>query len=179
MTGAALWLRVSTAEQATENQEPELRALAALRGWTVGPVYRLEESAFQAGAAYRAAIAAVRRDAGRGRFQVLCVWALDRLSREGPLATLQLVDQLSRSGVSVVSAQEPWTEAPGELRELLLAIVGWVARQESVRRSERTKAGMARARAEGKTIGRPRGAKDQRKRHRSGYFAREARKRES
>jgi DNA invertase Pin-like site-specific DNA recombinase len=46
-----------------------------------------------------------------------------------------------------------WTEDPGELGELLFAIAGWVARMESQRRSERTKTGLARARAHGKILG--------------------------
>ncbi len=175
---AALWLRVSTAEQVAANQEPALRALAERRGWAVGPVYRLEESAFAGGEAYRRAVTQLVRDGRLGRFTVLLVWALDRLSREGPLATLGLVDQLARAGVTVVSAQEPWTEAPGELRELLLAIVAWVARQESARRSERVRAGLARARAAGTRLGRPPGSRDGHQRRRSGYFARWARVRE-
>ena len=82
------------------------------------------------------------RDAGH--YSLPLVWALDRLAREGPLDTLQVVDRFATLGVQVVSHQEPWTEASGELRDLLLAIVGWVARFESARRSERTKAGLDR-----------------------------------
>ena len=70
--------------------------------------------------------------------------------------------------------QEPWTEAGGELLDLLLAIAGWVARMESNRRSERTKAGLARAIAQGKTLWRPKGSKDTKKRRRSGYLLRYA-----
>ncbi len=176
---AALWLRVSTSDQVVENQEPQLLALAASRDMEVAEVYRLEgESAWSGSGGYRKALDAMLGDARRGRFSVLMVWALDRLSREGPLATLQLVDRLSRAGVTVVSIHEPWTEAGGELRELLLAITGWVARMESQRRSERTKAGLERARSEGKRIGRPPGAKDARKRRRSGYFRRWAKERD-
>ena len=58
------------------------------------------------------------------------------------------------------------SEAPGELGELLYAIAGWVARMESQRRSERTKAGLARVVAQGKKLGRPPGSKDRRKRKR-------------
>ena len=84
----------------------------------------------------------------------MLVWALDRLSREGALAILTLVHRLRVYGVKVISYQESWTEAPGEPGELLFAIAGWVARMESQRRSERTKAGLARARAQGKRLGR-------------------------
>ena len=68
-------------------------------------------------------------------------------------ATLEIINRLGRSGVKV---QEQWTEVDGPLRELL-SIVAWVARMESERRSERTKAGLARAKAEGKTLRRPKG----------------------
>ena len=96
----------------------------------------------------------------------MLVWALDRLSREGPSATLDIVHRLGQTGVQVGSYQEPWTEAGGELLDLLLAIAGWVARMESNRRSERTKAGLQRAVNQGKRLGRPPGSKDKKMRSR-------------
>ena len=105
-------------------------------------------------------------DARRRKFQAVLVWALDRLSREGALAILSLVQKLSACGVKVLSYQESWTEAPGELAELLYALTGWVARMESQRRSERTKAGLARVKAQGRRLGRPPGSKDKRRRKR-------------
>ena len=110
-------------------------------------------------------------DARCRKFQAVLVWALDRLSREGALAILSLVQKLSVCGVKVLSYQESWTEAPGELAELLYALTGWVARMESQRRSERTKAGLARVKAQGKRLGRPPGSKDGRKRKRRQLFA--------
>jgi len=103
-------------------------------------------------------------DARKRKFRVVLIWALDRLSREGSAAILGIVSKLSRHGVKVLSYQESWTEAPGELGELLFAVAGWVARMESQRRSERTKAGLDRARLKGKKLGRPPGSKDKRKR---------------
>ena len=96
----------------------------------------------------------------------MLAWALDRQSREGTLAILSLVHKLSIYGVKVLSYQESWTEAPGELAELLYALSGWVAKMESKRRSERTKAGLAQVKAQGKRLGRPPGSKDRRKRKR-------------
>ena len=87
---------------------------------------------------------------------------------------LEIVHRLGRYDVQVLSYQEPWTEAAGELRDLLLAIAGWVASMESSRRSERTKAGLARAVADGKRLSRPPGSKDQRRRNRRGYLLRYA-----
>lgn len=94
----------------------------------------------------------------------MLVWALDRLSRQGPLAILSLVYRLGQCGVKVLSHQEPWTEAPGPLGELLYAMVGWMARMESERQSERTKAGITRAATQGHYPGRPTGSKDKKKR---------------
>ena len=55
---------------------------------------------------------------------------------------------------------------------MLFAIAGWVAKMESERRSERTKAGLERAIREGKKLGRPKGSKDKKKRNRTGYLLR-------
>ena len=169
---AAILARVSDAGQHSENQFPDLIAWAQRRGLEVVVTYQFQESAWKG--AHQKQLTQVYRDARAGKFQVLLVWALDRLSREGPLATLEIVHRLGQSGVQVWSYQEPWTEAGGELLDLLLAIAGWVARMESNRRSERTKAGLARAVAEGKRLGRPKGSKDSKKRKRSGYFSRYA-----
>ena len=169
---AAILARVSDAGQHSENQFPDLIAWAQRRGLEVVVTYQFQESAWKG--AHQKQLSQVYRDARAGKFQVLLVWALDRLSREGPLATLEIVHRLGQSGVQVWSYQEPWTEAGGELLDLLLAIAGWVARMESNRRSERTKAGLARAVAQGKRLGRPKGSKDSKKRKRSGYFARYA-----
>ena len=170
MTGAAIWLRVSDPGQHTDNQLPDLLAWAERRGLEVVRVYQVQESAWRG--AHQKQLTQVYKDARAGRFKTLLVWALDRLSREGPLATLEIVHRLGQSGVQVWSYQEPWTEAGGELLDLLLAIAGWVARMESNRRSERTKAGLARAVAQGKRLGRPPGSKDKKKRSRRGYLLR-------
>ena len=148
---AALYLRVSTTDQDTANQLPALEEYATRHGFTITQVYEEKESAWKVGHQFQ--LAALLEGAKLGKFQVVLVWALDRLSREGALAILSLVDRLKRYGVKVISYQEPWTEAPGELADILYAITGWVARMESQRRSERTRAGMERARALGRPIG--------------------------
>jgi len=80
-----------------------------------------------------------------------------------------LIHKLTVYGVKVISYQENWTEAPGELAELLYALTGWVARMESQRRSERTKAELARVKAQGKRLGRSPGSKDKRLRRRQRF----------
>jgi DNA invertase Pin-like site-specific DNA recombinase len=159
-----IYSRVSTGAQETKNQSIVLSDWAKQRGYEVVSIYQEEESAWKAG--HQRELANLIADAGKRRFQAVLVWALDRLSREGALAILSLVQKLSVYGVKVLSYQEIWTEAPGEMSELLYALTGWVARMESQRRSERTKAGLARVKAQGRHLGRPPGSKDKRRRKR-------------
>lgn len=172
MTKAAIYLRVSTSEQDATNQLPALETMARGRGLEVVKVYSEAETAWRSG--HQAELARLIEDARQGKFQVVLVWALDRLSREGPAAMLEMVSRFKGYGVRVISNQEGWTEAPGAMGELLYAITAWVASEESKRRSERTRAGLARARANGKCLGRPFGSKDKGKRSRRGYLLRYA-----
>ena len=169
MMKACIYSRVSTGEQDIRNQSSVLADWASQRGFEVVKVYEEEESAWRNG--HQRELANLIVDARKRKFQIVLVWALDRLSREGALAILSLVQKLSICGVKVLSYQESWTEAPGELAELLYALTGWVARMESQRRSERTKAGLGRVIAQGKKLGRPKGSKDKRKRRRRQRFA--------
>jgi len=162
MKSCCIYSRVSTGEQDTQNQTMVLTDWAKQRGFEIAKVYGEEESAWKAG--HQRALAQLLNDARKGKFTIVLVWSLDRLSREGALAILSLVHRLAAYGVKVISYQESWTEASGELGELLYALTGWVARMESQRRSERTKAGLAKAIAHGKKLGRPNGAKDKKRR---------------
>jgi len=142
-----------------------LEDYATRRGFEVIQIYRENETAWRAG--HQAELVRLLDDARKGRFGIVLVWALDRLSREGAIVVLSLVDNLKRYSVKVISYQESWTEASGELADILYAITGWVARMESQRRSERTKAGIERARREGKPIGKRGPDKKKRKRRSS------------
>ena len=159
---ASIYARVSTDQQDVNNQIEQLKAWAGRRGWEVVYVYQEAASAWKAG--HQIELAQLYTDARRGEFDVVLVWALDRLSREGALGILKLIQRFKQCGVRIFSLQESWTEAPGELAEVLFAIVGWVARMESERRSERTKAGMERLKREGKLYHRPIGIKETKKR---------------
>ena len=87
---------------------------------------------------------------------ILLVWALDRLGRRGMAESLQAVTELDELGVEVVSFREPWLSMTGPTRDLLVGVFGWVAQQERSQLVARTKAGIERARRQGKMIGRPR-----------------------
>lgn len=148
---AALYLRVSSDEQTFENQRPDLQRLARTRGYKIVATYSEQISA----AKVRPEYARMMNDAHRGMFDVLIVWALDRFGRS-MAGNVQAVLELDRRGVEVVSVREPWLDTgAGPVRSLLIAIFSWVAEQERNRLSERTRAGMARARRDGVHVGRP------------------------
>lgn len=161
---AVIYARVSTDKQDYYQQKMILEGWADNRKLEVVEVYQEKESAWKAG--HQIELARLIKNARTGKFQIVLVWALDRLCREGSLAILALVHKLKGYGVTVLSHEESWTEAPGEFGEVLFALTGWVARMESQRRSERTKAGLAARKAKGIRLGRPPGAKDKKKRKR-------------
>lgn len=148
---AALYQRVSTDRQFTENQRPELLQLAAARGLDIVATF---EETVSGAARQRAAFDAMMRKAHAGHFDTVLVWSLDRFGRS-MTGNLNAVLELDRLGVRVVSVREPWLDTAGPVRALLVAIFGWVAEQERTRLIERTRAGVARARREGKKLGRP------------------------
>ncbi|MBU2535417.1 MAG: recombinase family protein [Chloroflexi bacterium] len=175
---AALYLRVSTTEQNVDNQLPALEAYAESRGWQIVETYRENESAWRAG--HQRELARLLADirGGKRKYDVLLIWALDRLSRQGIGPLLQLINSFEVYGCHVVSVNESWTHPDaGPMREMFIAMSAWAAKFESDRRSERTKAGLARAIANGKKLGRPAGKKDKGKRKRTGYLLRYANKR--
>jgi DNA invertase Pin-like site-specific DNA recombinase len=88
-------------------------------------------------------------------FSLLIFFALDRLSREGTLRTLEYLQRLSACGVAYKSLTEPYLDSMGAFSEVVISLLACVARQEKLRTAERTVAGLLRARAEGKILGRP------------------------
>ena len=168
---AAIYLRTSTQEQHPENQLPEIEAYCQTHGHEIVALYQEQESAWKSGR--QVELHRLLADCQYNRpFNVLVCWSLDRLSRQGIAAILNLITMLRAYGIRVISLQEPWMEIEGPMQELLLAVFGWAAQYESRIKSERTLAGLARARREGKHLGRPKGSKDGQKRSRRGYFQR-------
>lgn len=170
---AALWYRVSTGHQDSANQVPDVERFVSHRGYEVAETYTISDSAFKngtGGAEYQATLKRALADAHAGKFQVLVIWSIDRICRTGPEDLLRLLREFAERGVSVVSVKDDWlNNTDPKVRDLIAGIMGWVAQQESERRSERIKAGLARRAAEGKPIGRQAGATDKRERKTAGY----------
>ena len=154
MTTVALYARVSTKDkgQSTENQLPELRRFAQAYGYTVYKEYVEHESG---GTGRRSEFQALFADAHLRRFDLVLFWSLDRFSREGALPTLQYLNQLQGWGVGYKSLTERYLDSIGLFQEATVSLLATLAKQERVRLSERTKAGMARRRAEGLPMGPP------------------------
>jgi DNA invertase Pin-like site-specific DNA recombinase len=151
---AAIYARVSTREgQEPENQLSELRRYAAAQGWSVIGEYVDRDSG---SSLERPHFQTMLEAARRRRFDVLLFWSLDRLSREGATRTLTLLNRLESWGVRFRSLQEEYLDSCGLFREAVISILAVIARQERVRISERTRAGLQTARNKGKKIGRPR-----------------------
>ena len=154
----AVYARVSTDDkgQDPENQLRELRAWSANSGHTVTLEY-VEHETGRKGADKRKQFAALFEDAAKRKFDCVLFWALDRFSREGMAQTIGHLQRLNSYGVSFHSYTEPHRATDNELvRNILLALLSSLAKVEAQKISDRTKAGMNRARAKGIKIGRPR-----------------------
>jgi DNA invertase Pin-like site-specific DNA recombinase len=167
-----VWYRVNIGSQDSDNQVPDVETFTGHHGYQIARTYTVSDSAWKngGGAEYKAALAQALDDAHAGRFTVLVVWALDRIVRDGAEEALAIFRQFRQRGVTVVSVKESWLNGSPEVQEILISFAGWMARMESQRRSERTKMGLDKRRAEGGHVGRKPGARDTKPRKRSGYI---------
>jgi DNA invertase Pin-like site-specific DNA recombinase len=148
---AAVYLRVSTTDQTTENQAREVRAYVEARGWTVAE-YR--DEGVSGAKERRPSLDRLLADARRRRFDVLVCWRLDRLGRNlRHLVTL--LDELAILGVEFVSLGEA-IDTGTPAGRLQLHVLAALAEFERARIAERVRAGLARVRAQGRRLGRPR-----------------------
>lgn len=154
---AALYLRISKADgqHTEENQRRELKDLLQREGYQIVGEYVDHESG-QKGRRERDAFDEMFEAAENREFDVLVFWRLDHFSREGIRKTIASLQQLEALGVAFRSYTEPSLNTENELvSHILLAVRSYSAEYEAKKISCRTKAGLERAREEGKQIGRP------------------------
>jgi len=149
MKRAVLYLRVSTLDQHPETQLYDLEQMAAQRGYTIVKQYTDRISGARA---RRPGLDEMMRDARRGRFDIVLVWASDRLARSVK-HFLEVLDELNRLQVEFVSFREQ-IDTGGPLGRAVVVIIGAIAELERNLIIERVRAGMRRARLEGRHIGR-------------------------
>ena len=140
---AAIFIRVSTEDQNLTNQRFHLMELLKFRGYQYVKTYEYVQSAFTEHHSSTNYLNELREDARLGKFDVLLIWSLDRLSRRG-------TDPV--------------------IRELFISLLAFVSKFESSRKSERIKAALERKKKQGLPIGKPKGAKDTKPRRKRGYL---------
>ena len=150
----AIYARVSTKDgrQDAENQLKQLRTFAATQGWEIVHEY-VDKASGKRGD--RDQFQKMFTAASKRQFDCLLFWSLDRLSREGTVKTLNHLERLNGYGVNYRSFTEQYLDSTGMFKEAVIGILAAVAKQERVRLSERTIAGLERAKADGRVGGRP------------------------
>lgn len=150
----ALYARVSTRDkQDSENQLLQLRAEIQRRGLEPAAEYIDRISAKNS--TDRREFLRMMEDAKKRKFNLVMVWALDRFTREGVHPTFGYIERLKACGVQFCTYQEPFFDTSGPWGDALIAIWAVLAKQERLRIVERVKAGLERAKSQGKTLGRP------------------------
>ena len=149
MKRAALYMRVSTLDQHPETQLYDLRQMAQQRGYEIVEEYTDRISGAKA---RRPGLDQMMRDARRGRFDVVLVWASDRIARSVK-HFLDVLDELNRLNIEFISFREQ-IDTGGPLGRAVVVIIGAIAELERNMIIERVRAGMRRARLEGRHIGR-------------------------
>ncbi len=152
MKKGAIYVRVSTADQRVESQLYDLRELAAQRGIEVVAEY--QDCGVSGTKARRPGLDALLQDARKKKFSIVLVAAFDRVARS-VRHFLQVIDELESLGVVFISRREQ-VDTSGMMGRLFLTLIGSIAELESDLIRERVKAGMRRARLEGRQIGRAR-----------------------
>jgi DNA invertase Pin-like site-specific DNA recombinase len=158
MRRAVLYLRVSTIEQTTANQERELRQVAERMGCEIVKVYKDHGISGAKGRDKRPAFDAMCRDASRRQFDVVMAWSVDRLGRSLQ-DLIAFLGELHALGVDLFLHQQGLdTTTPAG--KAMFQMMGVFAEFERAMIQERVRAGLARAKDAGKQLGRPRLAAD-------------------
>jgi DNA invertase Pin-like site-specific DNA recombinase len=150
MKRVALYLRVSTLEQNPDTQLHDLRQLAGQRGWEIVEEY--VDHGISGTRVKRPALDRMMKDASRRHFDVVLVWACDRLARSVK-HFLEVLDELNRLQIEFISLREN-IDTGGPLGRAVIVIVSAIAELERSLIVERVRAGMRRAKLEGRRIGR-------------------------
>lgn len=154
---AAIYLRISTRDgsQTEENQRRQLREFLNREGYELAGEFVDHESG-RKGRRERSGFDQMLEATENREFDVLVFWSLDRFSRGGIRKTIHYLQQLESLGVQFRSYSEPYLNTENELvSHILLAVMSYFAEYEAKKISRRTKAGLERARQDGKDIGRP------------------------
>lgn len=149
----ALYLRVSTKDQNTGNQRLELERWATAKGYSIASVYEDHGISGSKGRDRRPAFDRMLKDATRRKFDVLAAWSVDRLGRSMQ-HLVGMLSELHACGCDLYLAQQALDTTTPSGRALF-QMSGVFAEYERAMIVERVNAGLARARSQGKVLGRP------------------------
>ncbi len=150
---AALYLRVSTGEQTTENQRRELLAAAERSGWQIVDIYEDAGISGAKGRDKRPEFDRLLKGAVRREFDVIMAWSVDRLGRS-LRHLVEFLGEIHAKGVDLYCHQQG-VDTTTPAGKAMFQMCGAFAEFERAMIQERVKAGLARARAQGKILGRP------------------------
>ncbi len=160
---AAIYSRVSTNSQDLDNQLIFLRDFVQKNSWEI---YKEYTDIISGKEASRPAFDQLFLDAHKKLFDAVIFWDLSRFSRSGTLFTLQKLQELKALGIEWISYQEHYIRSIGPFADVVISLLATLAKIEREKISQRTKAGLERVKAQGNKLGRPKGGKDRKKRHR-------------
>ncbi|MDQ0513476.1 recombinase family protein [Ancylobacter amanitiformis] len=149
----AFYLRVSTSDQTTANQRRELDEVAVRAGWNVGAVYEDAGVSGSKGRQHRPGYDALLKAVTRREVDMVAAWSVDRIGRSMPELVAFLAELHARGADLYLHQQALDTSTPGG--RAMFQMMGVFAEFERAMIQERVKAGLARARADGKRLGRP------------------------
>ena len=155
MKRVIIYTRVSTQDQTTQNQIEQLRDFAEKSDWLVTEIVEDVASGGKS-VSERNGLGEIFKKAHQKQFDILLFWSLDRLSREGSRKTIEYLTRLEDCGVDWHSFTEQYLSSMGPFADCIISLLSTLAKQERIRISERTKAGLQRARKQGTILGRPR-----------------------
>ena len=153
MKRAVLYLRVSKHEQTIENQRIELERVAAAKGWRVIAIFKDEGVSGAFGREVRAQYDSMLKQGVQAKFDVVLAWDVSRLSRS-LVDLVTTLDELHACGIDLYLHQQA-IDTTTPAGKAMFQMCGVFAEFERGILSERVKAGLNRAKEEGKTLGRP------------------------
>ena len=164
----AIYCRVSTDKQEVDNQLIQLREYCKNQDWEIYKEYADIVTGKEVNELNRPSFRNMFNDASKKLFDVVLFWDLSRFSRAGTLYTLKKLNELENYGIDWHSYSDKYLSSLGAFKDVVISLMATVAKQEREKISERTKAGMERARLKGSPIGKR--GKDKKPRTKAGYF---------
>ncbi len=149
---AAIYSRISTDKQESENQLLQLREYCKTSNYKI---YKEYVDVISGKEEKRPQFDRLFRSAHKKQFDIVLFWDISRFSRSGTLFTLQKLQELDNLGIKWHSYSDPYFSSLGDFKDVVLSIMATLAKIERKKISERTKAGLERAKLYGRYAGRP------------------------